>query len=64
MTLEDGYIYAAALTGDWTVYPVSLYDEEGVEGWRWVSPRNEEWTEIGDWGEPPAIPDEVRDLLS
>jgi hypothetical protein len=30
---------------------VSLYDEEGVEGWRWTHPDGREWSEIGDWSE-------------
>lgn len=34
---------------------VSLYDEEGVEGWRWTLPDGRELHEIGAWDEdqPP-----------
>lgn len=35
---------------------VSLYDEEGVEGWRWTSSDGQEWTEIGSWDEVPMHP--------
>lgn len=31
---------------------MSLYDEEGLEGWRWVHPDGREWTAIGAWDEP------------
>jgi len=33
----------------------SLYDEEGVEGWRWTHPDGREWTAIGEWNEPHPI---------
>jgi hypothetical protein len=32
---------------------VTLYDEDGVEGWRWTHYDGTEWTECGDWHEPP-----------
>lgn len=36
---------------------VSLYDEEGIEGWRWSHPDGREWTETGDWMDhPPTHP--------
>lgn len=42
----------------WTAEPASLYDEEGVEGWRWYDPDyNEHATVIGLWSEPPPLPD-------
>lgn len=31
--------------------PVSLYDEEGIEGWRWTHPDGREWEVVGDWSE-------------
>lgn len=36
--------------------PASLYDEEGVEGWRWTHrvTGTEEAT-IGSWNEPPPL---------
>lgn len=42
---------------------VSLYDEEGVEGWRWTAPDGTEWTEMGDWNEEPPMPPFARDAL-
>ena len=41
----------------------SLYDEEGVEGWRWLHPDGREWTEIGDWEAMPLHP-EVESAMS
>lgn len=42
----------------WTAEPTSLYDEEGVEGWRWYdADYNEHGTVIGLWSEPPPLPD-------
>lgn len=36
---------------------ISMFDEEGVEGWRWTSSDGRtEWTEIGDWSEEPSHP--------
>lgn len=52
-------LYVNALLEGWTVERVSLYDEEGVEGWRWTSPEGYESSEVGSWDELPAIPDEV-----
>lgn len=34
----------------------SLYDEEGVEGWRWTSSDGQEWIKIGSWDEVPMHP--------
>jgi len=34
---------------------VSLYDEEGVEGWRWTHPDGREWTAVGAWDEAPPM---------
>jgi hypothetical protein len=34
---------------------VSMYDEEGVEGWRWAHPDGREWFEMGSWDEPPPM---------
>jgi hypothetical protein len=35
---------------------VSLYDEEGIEGWRWTAGDGREWTEMGDWDDEPIHP--------
>ena len=42
---------------------VSLYDEEGVEGWRWTAPDGAEWIEMGDWREEPPMPPFARTAL-
>jgi hypothetical protein len=49
----------ALTVGGWDVVRASLYDEEGVEGWRWDGPNYEEIAELGDWQEPPPVPDRV-----
>lgn len=40
---------------------LSMYDEEGVEGWLWTHPDGRQWSEIGSWDEPapphPAFAD-------
>lgn len=42
----------------WTAHPASLFDEEGVEGWRWEDAKgNERSTVIGNWNELPPLPD-------
>lgn len=46
------------LAGGWSVEKVSLYDEEGVDGWRWVN-GDREFTVVGDWNDLPPIPDEL-----
>lgn len=49
----------------WTVEPASLYDEEGVEGWRWFDPDyNEHSTVIGCWHEQPPLPDPLPTLTT
>lgn len=37
----------------WSVDRVSCYDEEGVEGWKFVSPEGREFTLLGAWDEEP-----------
>ena len=46
-----------ALRDGWEVNMVSLYDEEGVEGWRWLGPGGEEIAVVGSWEALPPIPD-------
>ena len=48
----------------WTVEKVSLYDEEGVEGWMWTEPDGTEHTEAGEWGDLPPWPMSARDAMS
>ena len=62
MTNEDKFYRALEL--GWTVDNVSLYDEEGVEGWKWTSPDGAEYYEVGDWDAEPTVPDEVSSLLA
>lgn len=46
------------LLNKWEVMRVSLYDEEGVEGWEWKSPHDYDiFTEVGDWKGWPALPE-------
>lgn len=44
----------------WTVERVSLYDEEGVDGWRWIDPEGNEYAVMGDWSEPPPLPEHME----
>lgn len=46
------------------ICPISLYDEEGVEGWMWWLENNESFYEIGPWNEPPVMPEELFKRLS
>lgn len=48
----DLYLMVWALANGWAVEKASLYDEEGVEGWRWTDPRGNEYSVIGDWSFP------------
>lgn len=48
------------LAAGWTVDKALLYDEECVEGWTWTSPTGKEFTEIGDWSDPPVVPEEMQ----
>lgn len=42
----------------WTAHRTPLFDEEGVEGWCWEDAKgNERSTVIGNWNEPPPLPD-------
>lgn len=47
----------------WEAHPVSLYDEEGVEGWRWEGPDGEEIFVIGPWHEQPPAPDTEEEAV-
>lgn len=44
--------------------PVSLYDEEAIEGWRWTHPDGREWEEIGDHGAPPPLHPAARAAIA
>jgi hypothetical protein len=61
--MTDQEIRDAAMAAGWEVSAASLYDEEGIEGWRWTSPTGCDYCEIGGWHEPPAIPDRLRELF-
>jgi hypothetical protein len=56
---ELEYAYWLLTIGDWTVSRASLFDEEGVEGWKWTGPRGQEHCAIGDWREVPPLPDSL-----
>jgi hypothetical protein len=56
--LDDAANHLLALDKlGWSVERASLYDQEGIEGWRWTDPRGKEYEEIGDWAEPPTVPE-------
>ena len=46
----------------WLVETVSLYDEEGAEGWHFQGPEGQEITELGPWTEEPPWPEELLAL--
>jgi hypothetical protein len=52
-----------ALRNDWDIETLSMYDEEGIEGWRWVAPNGVEYVEIGSWDEFPEVPEAVEEML-
>ena len=58
--MSDEQIALWILTHGGSVSQVSLYDEEGVEGWRWEF-NGKEYYEIGDWNDMPMIP---RDMIA
>lgn len=43
---------------------VTMYDEDGCEGWLWQHPDGREWMEIGDWSEPPALHPLMRTAIA
>lgn len=57
-------IHRKAMVAGWTVNKASLYDEEGVDGWTWHGPNNEEYSEIGSWDELPEMPERVIKALN
>ena len=51
------------LLNDWSVSRASLYDEEGVEGWRWENYNSgDAYAEIGVWEELPAMPEQMEEI--
>ncbi len=63
---RDEQVIAQALAAGWSYQPVSLYDEEGVEGFRWDGPGGEELVSFavgGDWRNGPEVPDQLRLLF-
>lgn len=52
--LDPCEVAALALQSGWSCMPVSLYDEDGIEGWQWTSPYGHEFTVVGDWTMPTA----------
>jgi hypothetical protein len=48
----------AFVAAGWKAERASLYDEEGVEGWRWTDPQGDnDYTVMGHWDEPAPPPD-------
>ena len=56
--------FIALVIQGWTFEKATLYDEEGVEGWRWTEPNGTEHYEIGDWSELPTWPDSAKQALA
>jgi hypothetical protein len=53
-----------AIAAGWDVSKASLYDEEGIEGWRYTSPDGiSEFSIIGDWEGGPVLDDDWADVL-
>ncbi len=48
----------------WEIESISMYDEEGVEGWRWTEPDGTEHCEVGDWLEGPALPESAKEAIA
>jgi hypothetical protein len=65
--ITDDMIREQALLLGWSIEPVSLYDEEGVEGWCWTTPAGQHgqsaWTESGSWTKPAPVPEEVSEMF-
>ena len=54
----------AIIKYDWSIAKVSLYDEEGIEGWRWMEPDGQEHVEVGSWDDLPPWPDSARQAIT
>ena len=63
--LGDASLAALAQLNGWEAERVSLYDEEGVEGWRWASPdKRGEYDVIGLWDNGPVeLNDDLRQAI-
>lgn len=48
---------------EWEVETIFMYDEEGVDGWRWSHPSGLEHSEVGSHDETPPLPDGVREYV-
>ena len=48
--------FETLINDDWSVGRVSMYDEEGIEGWRWTAPDGEESYVVGNWDDWPPQP--------
>lgn len=55
----DFDVFTAAMKNGWAVEPMSLYDEEGVDGWLWTSPEGNEYTEVAFSSNPAEDMPEV-----
>lgn len=53
-----------ALLDGWKCERVSMYEDEGVEGWRWIEPDGTEHYEVGSWDELPPWPESAREALA
>lgn len=56
---DEQALVAALLAHGWTVEMCSMYDEEGVDGWRWEAPDGEEFYVSGVHEDGPVAPDDL-----
>jgi hypothetical protein len=61
--LSDEQLIVLALASGWSADTTSLYNEEGVEGWRWVSSDDKsDLSCIGQW-DHPRIDSPIREAI-
>ena len=51
-------VLKARVRDGWSVESAMLYDEEGVDGWRWSGPNGEELYQVAWDDDLPSLPDE------
>jgi len=54
--------FTALMLEHWSVDAIYLYDDEGVDGWRWQDAAGNDYYETGFHEELPEIPQEVERL--
>lgn len=59
----DALADAVAVASECEIFKASLYDEEGVEGWRWDHPDGRHWYGMGVWENDPPLHPLVENAL-